>query len=200
MGLDQYAVVVKAHEANTDFSIGWDSDEYSEDQKTDKMMRFSVWRKHPNLQGWMEDLFNQKANRQGFTGEVAIGGLSSDQIMMTGMAISTETGQEIPVDNEMQEVIKEMQAAVNKNLPDFHEQVLTNALPQRVFNCQPVRLNLSDLEQLETAINRGDLPETTGFFFGDSSDEEYKEQDLKFIKMSREAIANGFQVYYNSWW
>lgn len=200
MGLDQYAVVVKHHGANTDFYIGWSSDDHSEDERTQNMLRFAVWRKHPNLQGWMEKLFNHKANLQDYTGEVAVGGLSSDQIMITGMAMNTETGQEIPIDNELEEVIKNMQGAINENLPDFHEQVLAGALPQRVFNCQPIRLNLSDLEQLETAINRGELPHTSGFFFGENADEEYKEQDLQFIKMSREAIANGFHVYYNSWW
>jgi len=195
MGLDQYAVVVKPHAENNDFYIGWD-----EEAKEENMLRFAVWRKHPNLHGWMEKLFNRKANLQNYTGEVARGGLSSDQIIINGMAINNETGQEMPIDNELQEVIKSMQEAINENLPDFRDQVLADAMNQRVFNCQPIRLNLSDLEQLETAINRGELPPTSGFFFGENADEEYKEQDLEFIKMSREAINNGFHVYYNSWW
>ena len=54
--------------------------------------------------------------------------------------------------------------------------------------------------QLETAINRGELPKTEGFFFGDNADEEYKQQDIEFIVAAREAISKGYDVYYDSWW
>ena len=69
-----------------------------------------------------------------------------------------------------------------------------------MFNQQCVRLTLSDLEQLETAVIRGELPESSGFFWGDNSSEEYKEHDLQFIKDAREAINNGMDIYYDSWW
>ena len=72
------------------------------------------------------------------------------------------------------------------------------------FNCVPVELTLSDLEQLEAHFVGKSLPETEGFFFGGDSYEEYeeyhKETDLQFIADARKAIAEGKKVYYNSWW
>ena len=80
------------------------------------------------------------------------------------------------------------------------------------FNCVPVQLTLSDLEQLEAHVEGKSLPETGGFFFGnDSYDYEdenknadggyfHKEIDLKFIADARKAIAEGKEVYYDSWW
>jgi hypothetical protein len=69
------------------------------------------------------------------------------------------------------------------------------------FNCQPVRLTEDDLFELEQDVRRNDLPQTTGFFFGDNPpDAESIEQDIKFIVKAREAIAEGYAVYYDSWW
>lgn len=67
------------------------------------------------------------------------------------------------------------------------------------FNCEPVRLSLTDLEQLETAVNRDELPETSGFFFGRSTPER-KDNDLVFIRTARDYIADGCDIYYTSWW
>jgi hypothetical protein len=83
------------------------------------------------------------------------------------------------------------------------------------FNCVPVELTLTDLEQLEAVIENNDMPETGGFFFGSDSytwdsdaeskeeiqdDYYYKETDLQFIEDARKAIEQGKKVYYNSWW
>ena len=83
------------------------------------------------------------------------------------------------------------------------------------FNCIPVELTLTDLEQLEAEIVNKTMPQTGGFFFGEDSyswdeDEEgnklpkgdyyYKENDLQFIEDARKAINAGKKVYYNSWW
>jgi hypothetical protein len=70
----------------------------------------------------------------------------------------------------------------------------------QAFNCQPLRLTLEDLDDLEKCVNNALLPSTTGFFFGDNGDEYYKAQDLEFIKKARQAIAEGYEVYYDSWW
>jgi len=112
MGLDQYASVRK---------------EGQEDQE------IAYWRKHPNLQGWMEDLWRSRGN----------------------------SGQ---------------------------------------FNCEEVELTFEDLEQLEESIEGTELPETSGFFFGNNSDDYYKEQDLQFIADASEAIEQGYKVIYTSWW
>ncbi len=83
------------------------------------------------------------------------------------------------------------------------------------FNCVPVELTLSDIEQLEAHITNKSLPDTQGFFFGDDSyswdkdsegnklsegDYYYKETDLEFIRDARQALEEGKKVFYNSWW
>ena len=133
MGLDQYA--------------------YAEDG--DKQEEIAYWRKHNRLQGWMEELWNEKGR---------------------------------------------------PNAPK-------ETSPMGDFNCIPVQISLSDLEQLEAHVVNKQLPETAGFFFGDDSfswDEEdspledggyyYKKTDLEFIEKARQSIEQGKKVYYNSWW
>ena len=56
MGLDQYATARRG-EAKTD-DEGYT---YYEDS-----MELAYWRKHPNLQGWMEDLYHEKGGEEEF--------------------------------------------------------------------------------------------------------------------------------------
>jgi len=94
------------------------------------------WRKHPNLHGWMENLYRDKGGD-----------------------------------------------------------------PNASFNGECVVLTTSDLEDLEHDIKQNDLPDTSGFFFGQSgNDDEENENDLLFVAKAREAIAEGKTVYYTSWW
>ena len=137
MGLDQYAYA-------------------SSEIKSADREEIGYWRKHNRLQGWMEQLWEDKGR------------------------------------------------------PYFDS--LTNPLGD--FNCQPVELTLSDLEQLEAHVEGKTLPETGGFFFGNDSysweDEDgkpfedgdyyYKEEDLKFISLARDALERGKKVFYDSWW
>ena len=81
------------------------------------------------------------------------------------------------------------------------------ANPLGDFNCQPVELTLSDIEQLEAHVENKSLPETGGFFFGGDSYAEYenpdwgyKETDLEFIGLARKALQEGKKVFYDSWW
>jgi len=134
MGLDQFAYA----------TVG--------DEKED----LAYWRKHNRLQGWMEDLWNDKGR---------------------------------------------------PNAPQEKS-------PFGDFNCIPVQLTLSDIEQLEAHIVNKQLPETGGFFFGDDSfdwedengkpfedgDYFHKATDLKFIEDARKAISEGKDVYYDCWW
>lgn len=92
------------------------------------------WRKHPNLHGWMENMYQRK----GGTGE---------------------------------------------------------------FNGVPVKLTECDLMRLEKEINERTLPNTSGFFFGESSDDDDAvEQDLRFVAEARMQLSLGNMVYYNSSW
>ena len=67
------------------------------------------------------------------------------------------------------------------------------------FNCDWVELDLMDLAELEEAVTTDSLPETDGFFFGQSTPED-KAADLKFIAAAREKLKTGKKVYYTSWW
>ena len=70
------------------------------------------------------------------------------------------------------------------------------------FNGVAVKLDEKDLDKLEQDVMTFNLPQTVGFFFGADSvgDEDQKEQTLEFIKKARKALAEGFEVEYNSWW
>ena len=69
------------------------------------------------------------------------------------------------------------------------------------FNCVPVRLSDTDLDNLMIDVMNKKLPQTTGFFFGDNpQDSESVINDLKFIALAKEAIQEGDAVYYDSWW
>ena len=122
MGLDMYALSTKAKpETDVDFST-----------KNFEQTEIHYWRKHPNLHGWMQNLYDMK------------GGTSPD------------------------------------------------------FNGDCVVLDILDLDNLEGDIKNGNLPDTSGFFFGQSDDGD--EDDLLFVTNAREAIKEGKTVYYTSWW
>ena len=123
--------------------MGLDQFAYCIDNNGEKE-ELAYWRKHPNLQGWMENLWESKG-RPGLT-EDNSGNMLGD------------------------------------------------------FNCIPVELNIDDLDDLEDAVRGSALPETAGFFFGSNSDNEYKEEDLEFIRKAREALDSGLTVVYDSWW
>lgn len=137
MGLDQYAFAVMPHRDNTDFSWAWSRDDEG------RVNELAYWRKHPNLQGWMESLYRDKR------------------------AASGE-----PLDEG-----------------DWDS-----------FNVVPLRLTAADIDELERAVLGGELPETTGFFFGEDSDDEYREADLEFVSDARTAMRQDMEIYYYSWW
>ena len=125
MGLDMYAFSTNAKpKTDVDFET-----------KNFKPEEVHYWRKHPNLHGWMQNLYDSK-------------GGSSDS-----------------------------------------------------FNGDCVVLTESDLDNLEHDLEQSDLPDTTGFFFGNSvTDDDELKDDLEFVRKARTAIANGKTVYYTSWW
>jgi len=123
MGLDMYAYKTKAKpETDVDFST-----------QNFKPEEIQYWRKHPNIHGWMENLYYHKGGKAGS------------------------------------------------------------------FNCVNVKLNEDDLNELEADIKAGNLPKTGGFFFGESDGSEM-EEDLLFVSVAKQAIKEGYTVYYTSWW
>lgn len=125
MGLDMFAFKTKVKPAQeVDFEV--DSEESEE---------IKYWRKHPNLHGWMENLYRHKNGKEEW------------------------------------------------------------------FNCVNVQLNEEELHRLAACIIDENLPETEGFFFGQSyNNEEEKAEDLEFVKEALKAVEEGYTVYYTSWW
>ena len=122
MGLDMFAYKTR-HAIDT--PVDFPSQEDDE--------RIFQWRKHPNLHGWMEQLYRERGGVDG------------------------------------------------------------------AFNCVNLALLPEDIDRLETDVLTYELPETSGFFFGVSRPEAQND-DLEFIRLAREAQAEGQVVYYSSWW
>jgi hypothetical protein len=69
------------------------------------------------------------------------------------------------------------------------------------FNCTTVRLTANDLDRLEMDTGNNKLVPVNGFFFGAQEiDSEDLESVSDFIKVARQALANGKAVFYDSWW
>jgi hypothetical protein len=68
------------------------------------------------------------------------------------------------------------------------------------FNGIEMELTAEDLDALEYAVKKRQLPSTSGFFFGDNSDQHYYKNDLKFIQEARAEMFLGLKVFYNSSW
>ena len=127
-----YAYAAAKAGQNTEY---WESYNFeTESSSVAKPREIAYWRKHPNLHGWMEDLYRERG------GEA------------------------------------------------------------EMFNGVELELFWEDIEQLEEDITNGRLPSTTGFFFGDNSDDYYRSQDLEFIRQARAEIFTGLKVFYNSSW
>jgi hypothetical protein len=68
------------------------------------------------------------------------------------------------------------------------------------FNGIELELTREDIDKLEQDVLNGKLPHTEGFFFGQPSDNYYREQDLKFCREARAELFLGLKVFYNSSW
>lgn len=138
MGLDQYAyVAAKAGQQSEYYNAegDWVDGEWRPHKPTvAKPREIAYWRKHPNLQGWMEQLAEKKE------------------------------------------------------------------LEYSSFNGVELELTWEDLDELERAVTHSRLPETTGFFFGEDSNDYYREHDLQFIREARAELFLGLKVFYNSSW
>jgi len=124
MGLDMYATAIKGKVNN---EVDFDTNNIQNYEE------LHYWRKHPNLHGWMENLYYDKGGKDDS------------------------------------------------------------------FNGSDVVLTESDLDSLEQDIIDGNLPNTSGFFFGQTDGSE-KDDDLLFITNARKAIKEGKTVCYSSSW
>jgi len=124
MGLDMYATAIKG-KVNSEVDFDTNNIENYEE--------LHYWRKHPNLHGWMENLYYDKGGKDDS------------------------------------------------------------------FNGSDLVLTESDLDSLEQDIIDGNLPNTSGFFFGQTDGSE-RDDDLEFVAKARKAIKEGKTVYYSSSW
>ena len=85
------------------------------------------------------------------------------------------------------------------NVHGFMEEIYREKGGEHSFNCRPVELTQEDINLLAQSILDGELPETSGFFFGQSFGYE-EDDDLEFCKKASEAIKEGYTVFYDSWW
>lgn len=78
------------------------------------------------------------------------------------------------------------------------------------WNCSEVELTASDIDQLKETVERDELPETMGFFYGgDSRECPYRKQEtLEFIKEAkklmrfnklRKLFNREKKVFYSAW-
>lgn len=94
--------------------------------------------------------------------------------------------------NEPEKQLKEDGFPVSKTIlelgywrkhPNLHGYIV-NTFASGVDNCEAIFLNRDDLLQIITAIETNQLPQTTGFFFGESD----PSRDLPTIEILRKAI------------
>lgn len=69
------------------------------------------------------------------------------------------------------------------------------------FNGVKLPMTEEILDEVEAAIRTRSMPKTTGFFFGNfPPTNETDLYDLHFVTEARQALSEGYEVYYDSWW
>lgn len=114
-----------------------------------------------------------------------------------------ETGNYVDGDFVNPTVTKPVEIAYWRKHPNLHgwmHRLWESRGNEGDFNGDELELTAEDLDELELAVTHGQLPTTGGFFFGNPSDEFYREQDLEFIKNARAELFMGLKVFYNSSW
>mgnify|MGYP003334116271 CR=1 FL=1 len=139
MGLDQYAYIAAQAGQHAAFYEGAKYDDEANEYVNPHISQpreIAYWRKHPNLHGWMEQLYRARGGKA------------------------------------------------------------------EIFNGVELELTYDDILKLEEHINNGIVSSlnTRGFFFGDPSDDYYREQDLQFVRIAKAELFCGIPVFYNSSW
>lgn len=71
---------------------------------------------------------------------------------------------------------------------------------EQEFNCVEVEITREDLAKLASDLIQDNLPDTSGFFWGNRNAGDCLEEDFAFIAKALLAINSGLKVYYSSWW
>ena len=83
-----------------------------------------------------------------------------------------------------QKTATEIELAYWRKHPNLHGYIV-KTFNNGVDDCSPIDLSPDNLDQIAEAIEKNNLPETTGFFFGESS--WHEEEKNKNVKIFREA-------------
>jgi hypothetical protein len=67
------------------------------------------------------------------------------------------------------------------------------------FDCAKIRLSMEDIDELEKAIKAWGIDDSKPFSFSKYTS-NMKEHDLQFCHEAKEAIKDGYAVYYDSSW
>ena len=101
-------------------------------------------------------------------------------------------------------VSKPRELAYWRKHPNLHGWMETLAEQKKLkydsFNGVEMELTAEDLDALERDVKKRQLPATSGFFFGNNSDQHYYDSDLAFVKAARTEMFMGLKVFYNSSW
>lgn len=98
---------------------------------------------------------------------------------------------------------KELRLGYWRKHPNLHGYIV-QAFTDGVDNCQRIELSIDDLNQILNAVKNQNLPETTGFFFGqsDSADEQdtllQLEKAIEWAKAKEPNVSRSV-VYQASW-
>ena len=69
------------------------------------------------------------------------------------------------------------------------------------FNCIPLELSLTDINQLMKDIRANKLKPVEGFFFGGGCpDKESRKEELEILKTAKAYLKDGYKIFYSSWW
>lgn len=102
------------------------------------------------------------------------------------------------------EVIERKELGYWRKHPNLHGYIV-QTFNKGVDDCEPIYLNGGDMVQIMNAINRDNLPHTTGFFFGSSDWTDHKQSSIDIfdaaIKWLLEADTDAVRyVYYLASW
>ncbi len=70
-----------------------------------------------------------------------------------------------------------------------------------LFNCVDLPLSEQDILDCMETVRKDELPETEGFCFGESENtKQQRKQDLGTLQRCLDAVRQGKEVFYSSWW
>lgn len=153
-------------------------DQYAYARKGDNKTQICYWRKHANLQGYMEDLYYAKGGEADTFNCVEVELNEQDLLNLKEFCLALQ--------ETFDKAKEELSWLMNDQYrtPEQKEEAEDNAL----------------LLAQQYAENNGiGLQKAEGFFWGESQPYQNAET-LQFIEIALKSISEGFVITYSSWW